>query len=128
MLEKTANLQHKLVLACLYYAGLRLDEARCLRWEDIDAERIHLKVAKGGKEWVVFLHDKVKGMLDAAGWRQGPLFLSNRGGIYNKRTIEVIVKEASVKAGVQKNVTPHTLRHNFTCWKTAPYSRAAFRA
>ena len=89
MLEKTANLQHKCILSFLYYAGLRLDETRNIGWTDIDKERglINLKIAKGGKHRTIFLHDKLKETLDAVGWKQeGPLFLSNRGGKYNKRT------------------------------------------
>ena len=44
-----------------YYAGLRLDEARNLNWQDIDFNReiIHLKTAKGDKERVIFLHKKL---------------------------------------------------------------------
>ncbi len=116
MLEKTVNHQHRLVLAFLYYAGLRLDEARNIHWDDIDLERglIHLKITKGNKQRVVFLHEKVKELLDAAGWKKdGPVFFSNRGGLYNKRTIQQVVRQAARKAGIAKNVTPHTLRHSF---------------
>lgn len=44
---------------------------------------------------------------------EGPIFVSQREGKYNKRTIQQIVKSASKKAGIKKRVTPHTLRHNF---------------
>ncbi|CAD6494643.1 MAG: hypothetical protein LAKADJCE_00883 [Candidatus Argoarchaeum ethanivorans] len=48
MIESTGNLKHKLVIMFLYYAGLRLDEARNLNWQDIDFDRetIHLKTTK----------------------------------------------------------------------------------
>jgi len=48
MIDSTNNLKHRLVIMFLYYAGLRLDEARNLRWLDIDFDReiIHLKTAK----------------------------------------------------------------------------------
>lgn len=38
----------------LYYAGLRLNEASSLKWEDIDIERelIHVKHGKGGRDRV----------------------------------------------------------------------------
>jgi len=116
MIESTNNLKHKLVIMFLYYAGLRLDEARNLKWQDIDFDReiIHLKTAKGDKERVVFLH---KNLIDALrvyeAKEEGPVFISQREGKYNKRTIQQIVKCASKKVGIKKNVTPHTLRHSF---------------
>lgn len=116
MIGSTNNLKHKLIIMFLYYAGLRLDEARNLGWEDIDFDRetIHLKTAKGDKERVVFLHEKLVDLLRMCGTKEtGPVFISQRDGKYNKRTIQQIIKSASKKAGIRKNVTPHTLRHSF---------------
>ena len=116
MVESTNNIKHKLVVMFLYYAGLRLDEARNLKWQDIDFDReiIHLKTAKGDKERIVFLHKKLTDMLKIYGInKEGPIFVSQRDEKYNKRTIQQIVKSASKKVGIKKNVTPHTLRHSF---------------
>ncbi len=116
MIEATANLKHRLVIQFLYYAGLRLDELRNLTWNDVDFDRksIHLKTAKGDKERRVFLHKKLIENLEILGIKErGPLFLSQREGKYNKRTIQQIVKSLSKKAGIKKSVTPHTLRHSF---------------
>ncbi|NCN39392.1 MAG: tyrosine-type recombinase/integrase [Candidatus Aenigmarchaeota archaeon] len=116
MIEITNNIKHKLVLMLLYYAGLRLDEARNLKWHDIDFDReiIHIKTAKGDKERVVFLHKKLIKMLKFYGTKKdGFIFTSQKDEKYNKRTIQQIVKSASKKAGIKKKVTPHTLRHSF---------------
>jgi site-specific recombinase XerD len=116
MIDSTNNLKHKLILMFLYYAGLRLDEVRNLAWPDIDIgrETIHLKTAKGDKQRVVFLHKRLIEALKILGLSDnGPIFASQRGGKYNKRTIQQIVKSASKKAGIKKDVTPHTLRHSF---------------
>ena len=61
----TQNIKHRLVLVFLYYAGMRLNEVRNICWEDVDFEReiIHIKVAKGDKERVVFIHPNLKNML-----------------------------------------------------------------
>ncbi|MEM7816062.1 MAG: tyrosine-type recombinase/integrase [Candidatus Aenigmatarchaeota archaeon] len=116
MIEATNNLKHKLVIMFLYYAGLRLDEVRNLKWDDIDFDReiIHLKTAKGDKERVVFLHKRLIETLRIFGTKEkGSIFISQRERKYNKRTIQQIVKSAHNKAGIKKNVTPHTLRHSF---------------
>lgn len=116
LFNSTNNLKHKLILLFLYYAGLRLDEVRNIRWTDLDFDRklIHLKVAKGGRERIIFLHDnlirQLKGYHSDAG---DLLFLSNLKKKYNKRSIEMIVKEASKNSKINKKVTPHTLRHSF---------------
>ncbi|MEM2909331.1 MAG: tyrosine-type recombinase/integrase [Candidatus Bilamarchaeaceae archaeon] len=116
MIEATNNLKHKLVIMFLYYAGLRLDEVRNLKWEDIDFDReiIHLKTTKGDKERIVFLHKKLIDMLKMYGTKEeGLIFVSQREGKYNKRTIQQIVKSASKRAGIKKNITPHMLRRSF---------------
>ena len=76
MIEVTSNIKHKLVLMFLYYAGLRLEEVRNLRGQDIDFDRdiIHLKTAKCEKERVVFLHPKLKDMLEIYGINKEGLY------------------------------------------------------
>ena len=116
MFESTLNLRHRLILMFLYYTGVRLDEIVNLRWEDIDFDRdtIHLKITKGSKDRVLFLHQKLKQFIAMFNLKkEGLIFLSNLGRKYNKRTIQVIVKSAAMKAGVNKRVTPHTFRHSF---------------
>lgn len=116
LLESTQNIKHKLVLALLYYGGLRLSEVISLHWQDISLERgvIHLKRAKGEKDRVVFLHEKIKQLLDLHGHlSEGLVLISERGKEYNQRTIQLIVRHAARKAHLSKKVTPHTLRHSF---------------
>ena len=116
IINKTENLQHKLILMFLYYAGLRLNEVRNLKWQDIDFDReiIHLKKTKGENERIVFLHQKLKNKLNKFKvHREGFVFESNRGRKYSEETIQKIVKNASKMAGIKKKTTPHTLRHSF---------------
>jgi len=116
MLESTLNLKHRMVLMFLYYTGIRLNEIVNLKWEDIDFQRnvIHLKIAKGEKERVIFFHDKLKNFIEYFNFKkEGIVFVSNHGGKYGKRTIQAIVGSAAKRAGISKSITPHVLRHSF---------------
>ena len=112
----TYNLKHRLVLMLLYYTGMRLHELLNLRWEDFDFERstIHLKTTKGNKERVVFLHEKLKNIIQTFHLqKEGLVFQSNLKKKYNPRSLQMIVRTAAQKAAIIKKATPHTLRHSF---------------
>ncbi|MGC9310793.1 MAG: tyrosine-type recombinase/integrase, partial [Candidatus Aenigmatarchaeota archaeon] len=116
LFEVTENQKHRLVLALLYYAGLRLDEARHLDWSDLDYDRslIHVKTAKGDKERVIFLHEKLRKLLEENGLKkQGIILTTERGGNYTERTIQEIVHRAASKSEATKKISPHSLRHSF---------------
>ncbi len=99
----------------LYYTGLRLSELINLKWQDIDLNRdiIHIKRAKGEKHRVIFLHPKLKEILGEYEIKNyGFVLKSDRGKKYSPKTIQEIVRKTSKKAGVNKRVTPHNLRHS----------------
>lgn len=118
MFDAVKNEKHKLTLSLLYYAGLRLSEVINLRWKDVDFSRgiIHIKIAKGEHERVVFLHENVAGLLKRFNEENDinkQILISERGNKYSKRTVQMIVKNATQKAGIKRPIHPHTLRHSF---------------
>ncbi len=116
MIIALPNFIHRVMIMLMYSAGMRAGEIIGLDWQDIDMGRniIHIKLAKGGKDRIVMLSPKVKKELHKLGTvRTGNVFKTNRGESYSLRSIELIVKNAAKKAGINKKVTPHSLRHSF---------------
>lgn len=116
MITSLNNLNHRLIIQVGYSAGLRCSEIINLKWQDIDFERntIHIKNAKGKKDRIVMLSHKVKETLQMLGnEKQGYVFKTNRESKYTARTIQKIVENAAQKAQINKEVTPHSLRHAF---------------
>lgn len=56
------HINHRLIIQIGYSAGLRVSEIINLKWEDIDFSRnlVHIKMAKGKKDRIVMLSQKVK--------------------------------------------------------------------
>ncbi|MDG6224108.1 MAG: tyrosine-type recombinase/integrase [Candidatus Thermoplasmatota archaeon] len=117
MIDSAVNVKHKVLLMLLYYGGLRLSEARSLRWEGLDFERgiIHIKHGKGDRDRVVFLHSRLAEALSVLGVKsEGCVLISSVSkGAYTPRGIQLTVADIAKRAGIKKRVSPHTLRHSF---------------
>ena len=115
MIANTRNTKHRLTLVLFYYTGIRLSELQNLKWEDLDFQRetIHIHLGKEAKDRIVFLHPLLKQQLQESFRTGGIILQSERGTRYTERSIQEIVKQAAKRAGIKKNVTPHTLRHSF---------------
>ncbi len=116
MIISLNNITHRAIIQTGYSAGMRVSEIINLKWEDIDFKRntIHIKRAKGKKDRIVMLSPKVKKTLNKlTNEKIGLVFKTKRESGYSIRSIELIVKKAAGLAGINKNVTPHTLRHSF---------------
>lgn len=112
--EKTRD---RLILRILYRCGLRVSELTSLKIEDIDFDdkMITVRGGKGDKDRVVPIDDETLDLIqlykkDAD---KGVLILSQRGEALSTRQVERIVKKYAKKAGIEKNVYPHMLRHSF---------------
>jgi integrase/recombinase XerD len=108
----------------MYGSGLRVSEICSLPMNAIDTDEGFARVfGKGSKERVVpvgkhaseairnYLHGgRPHFVKDGTG---GELFLSMRGKAISRKMVWVLVKEYARRAGIEKNVSPHGLRHSF---------------
>lgn len=118
IIDNTNNIKHRCIVSLLYSAGLRRGELIHLKITDIDSKRmaIRLDSAKGNKDRYTLLSRRVLEDLREYYKRWRPkeyLFEGPNGGLYSGRSISCIIKNAALKAGIRKKVTPHMLRHSF---------------
>ena len=112
-------LKHRAVLMLCYGAGLRISEAVSLKAAHIDSSRmlIHVEKGKGAKDRYTVLSQTLLEVLRQYWKIQRPqdyLFPGSRPGTHvQPGTIQEICRDACRLAGIEKRVTPHTLRHSF---------------
>ncbi|MBS3128788.1 tyrosine-type recombinase/integrase [Candidatus Woesearchaeota archaeon] len=112
------NEKHKLMIKLLYSAGLRVSELVHLRVRDLDFENKMGWVRQGKyrKDRLFILAEKLvddlKKHIDGKE-KHDFVFEGRKGLSVHVRTVQEILKNASKKAKLGKNVHPHTLRHSF---------------
>ncbi len=118
ILDVTKNRKHRLMLALAYGAGLRVSEVIALRVGDIDFDEmtVHIKQAKGQKDRISVLPEKIIDNLKVllSGETSNDfVFASERGGKLTTRTAQKVFENALKNADVKKDATFHSLRHSF---------------
>lgn len=119
-----ADLCDQAVLELAYASGLRLAELRSLRLEQLHLEAGFVTVVgKGNKERVVPVGRPAVAALQQyleAGRPKlvrphspGVVFLTQRGTPFAHVTLWLRIKNRARRAGINRNVTPHMLRHSF---------------
>jgi site-specific recombinase XerD len=113
------SLKHRAILSTLYAAGLRVSEVVALRVEDIDSQRMVIRVrqGKGRKDRYVMLSPKLLALLRDY-WRVARptewLFPQrDHPEPVSRRYVQTLCDQVARRAGLGKRVSPHTLRHSF---------------
>ena len=118
LFEAVTNEKHRLMLKLCYGMGLRVSGIVNLKVCDIDSNRmtVLLVAAKGKKDRYVNLPQSVLNELRYFYKSHQPkdyLFEGQFGGQYTKRSVQQVFKTALKKAGINKNIGVHGLRHSF---------------
>lgn len=117
LLESTSNSKSRLILMTLYSSGLRVSECCGLKVNDLELEQKigWVRNGKGGKDRLFILPEGIiEGLRSFIGSKSTEhLFTNKAGNALSARNIQKIVANAAKRAGINKSVSPHTLRHSF---------------
>lgn len=121
--ETPTQLRDKALLEVLYATGARISEVLALVVDDIAETRDFIKVTgKGDKQRIVPVGGAAQRALEAYLVRGRPalstgkshaVFLNKRGGALSRQSSWTIIKDAASRAGLDKEISPHTMRHSF---------------
>ena len=123
-LKNSLGLRDRALLETLYATGMKVSEAINLKFSDIHADLQLLKISSdetkerlipisiNALKWLKEYQDKAYELLLKAGM-EDYVFLNNRGKPLTRQAVWQIIKRYAVKAQLDKEITPHTLRQSF---------------
>lgn len=123
--KKNLWVRDRALLETMYASGLRVSELVGLKQSDVHAEETLVRVmGKGSKErivpiggsalrWIDQYRKECRPLLAQRGESHDALFLNARGASMSRMAIWNIVQVYTKKAGIRKEVHPHTFRHSF---------------
>ena len=123
-LSKDEGQRNLAIIEVLYGSGLRVSELINLKLSNVHVDEKYMLVeGKGSKQRLVPLSDEAIKQIEF--WMQDRchlpikpgnedyLFLNRRGAKLTRVMILIIVKDLAERAGIKKNISPHTFRHSF---------------
>jgi integrase/recombinase XerD len=124
-LSKPEGHRNKAIIETLYSCGLRVSELSDLRITELFLDDGFIRIiGKGSKQRLVPIGkqavmaiqlyvDYYRKQLSIKESEQDFLFLNKSGSRLSRISVFKIVKEAALKAGIEKKISPHTFRHSF---------------
>jgi len=117
LLSSVKNEKHKLIVTLLYSSGLRLNELINLKVGDLELEEKvgWVRSGKGAKDRIFLLSEKIIPDLKKhlRGVKEDEFVFQGWNGRISARAVQKIIGQAAKRAGINKNVHVHTLRHSF---------------
>lgn len=117
--------RNRAIIETLYSCGLRVSELTALKISDLYFSEGFIKVTgKGSKQRFVPINDytiqvinlyrnEIRIHINTDPKHKDTLFLNRRGKGLTRAMIFHIIKQLAIKAGLNKNISPHTFRHSF---------------
>ena len=122
--DNPISLRDRAIFEVMYATGVRVSELVSLDIDDVDLDESFVRcMGKGSKERIIPLHDEAVGIVreyledgrpSMAGAAAGrALFVSRKGGRLTRQALWLVLKGRAEAAGIDRKITPHTLRHSF---------------
>lgn len=124
-LSKDEGGRNKAILETMYSCGLRVSEVINLRISNIyeapgfirvigkgDKERM-IPIGKAALKYISIYRENIRRHLPIPSKFSDIVFLNKRGNPLSRVMIFYIIKDLAEKAGISKNISPHTFRHSF---------------
>lgn len=123
-LSKPEGHRNRAIIEVLFSCGLRVSELVNLKWSEVYADEHFLRImGKGKKERLVPISDRAlheienympwRNSLKIKSGEEDYVFLNRRGAHLTRVMILIMLKQQAVEAGIEKTISPHTLRHSF---------------
>ena len=123
-LSKPEGHRNRAIIEVLFSCGLRVSELVNLKMSNVYREEQFVRIlGKGAKERLVPISETAFHEIDLyMPWRnslkikpgeEDYLFLNRRGAHLTRTMILIMLKQQADEAGIQKTISPHTLRHSF---------------
>lgn len=123
-LSKPEGQRNRAIIEVLFSCGLRVSELTHLRLSDLFLDEGYIRVmGKGSKERLVPISNRAvhelqlwfydRNLMTIKAGEEDYVFLNRRGAHLTRTMILIMVKRQAEAAGIQKTISPHTLRHSF---------------
>ena len=123
-LTKWEGHRNRAIIEVLFSCGLRVTELVTLRLSSLYLDEGYVRVmGKGSKERLVPISPKAvtelgywfddRCHMDIKSGEEDYVFLNRRGAHLTRTMILIMIKQTALEAGIEKTVSPHTLRHSF---------------
>lgn len=120
--DSPKEIRDKAMLELLYATGIRVSELINLQLSDVNLSMNYIQCHEGGKDRVIPFTNETKAALQSylvsarealCKEEQGYLFTNCQGDPMTRQGFWKLIKFYSAKAGIKKDITPHTIRHSF---------------
>lgn len=122
-IKKTNGLRDRLIIEFLYSSGIRTSELLSLGESLFDMERRQVRIANGKQPRIIFFSERTREYFNryveskkkkyGEKYTADILFVNGSGTRLSDRSLRRIVERYAKKAGIKKEISPHTFRHTF---------------